>query len=68
MRKIHNAGGVTQGAPNPTYLKQNGDMASFAVGMGLITFALLKVSVCGGGEGRGGEGVRVGVPCGVCCC
>ncbi|GMI10745.1 hypothetical protein TrLO_g9037 [Triparma laevis f. longispina] len=44
MRKIHNAGGVTQGAPNPTYLKQNGDMASFAVGMGLITFALLKLS------------------------
>eukprot|EP00519_Triparma_laevis_P014022 CAMPEP_0182490812 /NCGR_PEP_ID=MMETSP1321-20130603/534_1 /TAXON_ID=91990 /ORGANISM="Bolidomonas sp., Strain RCC1657" /LENGTH=85 /DNA_ID=CAMNT_0024693051 /DNA_START=43 /DNA_END=300 /DNA_ORIENTATION=+ len=44
VRKLQNAGGVTQGAPNPTYLKQSGDMATFAFGMGLITFAMLKLS------------------------
>ena len=40
---MHNAGGVTQGAPNPTYLKQSGDSAVFLAGMGLITFAGIKL-------------------------
>mmetsp|Transcript_17306 Transcript_17306/g.35163 ORF Transcript_17306/g.35163 Transcript_17306/m.35163 type:complete len:99 (+) Transcript_17306:46-342(+) len=45
-RAVHNAGGVTQGAANPTYLKQPGDAAVFLGGMGLITFACIKL---GGG-------------------
>ena len=36
----------TRPAPNPTYLKQPGDMVVFAAGMGLITFAMVKL---GGG-------------------
>ena len=43
-RAKQNAGGTWQGAVNPTYLKQDGDMAFFAVGMALISFAGLRLA------------------------
>mmetsp|Transcript_23913 Transcript_23913/g.49831 ORF Transcript_23913/g.49831 Transcript_23913/m.49831 type:complete len:91 (+) Transcript_23913:299-571(+) len=43
-RDIQNKGGTWQGAVNPTYLKQDGDMVMFAIGMGLISFAGLRLA------------------------